>query len=82
MGLKSYAQGVVKEGRRVRWPKRDVLVPAIIVIIIIIVIASLVLFFEDWLGNTLLQAISSSFGVLEDVAEDVEEAAETVESVM
>ncbi|MCD8204360.1 MAG: preprotein translocase subunit SecE [Coprobacillus sp.] len=78
MGLKSYAQGVVKEGRRVRWPKRDVLVPAIIVVIVIIVIASLVLFFEDWLGNTLLQAIDNSFGILEEVVEDVEEVAEEV----
>ncbi|MCD8203780.1 MAG: preprotein translocase subunit SecE [Coprobacillus sp.] len=82
MGVKSYAQGVVKEGRRVRWPKRDVLVPTLIVVIIIIVIASLVLFFEDWLGNTLLQAIDSSFSVFENAAEAVEEVAEDVAEVI
>ena len=35
MGLKSYAKGVVKEGKRVRWPKRDVLIPSIVVVVVI-----------------------------------------------
>ncbi|MCD8209434.1 MAG: preprotein translocase subunit SecE [Coprobacillus sp.] len=64
MGLKSYAKGVVREGKRVRWPHRDTLIPAIIVVLVIAIIAALILFFEDWLGNSLLEAIKNAFGIL------------------
>ena len=30
MGLGKFAKDVVKEGKRVRWPKREVLIPHII----------------------------------------------------
>ncbi len=64
MGVRNYARGVIKEGKRVRWPHRDTLVPAIIVVLVIAIIAALFLFFEDWLGNTLLEAIRNAFGQL------------------
>ena len=47
MGLKKFATGVIKEGKRVRWPKREVLIPSIIVVIIIAGITGLLLFGED-----------------------------------
>ena len=62
MGLKSYAKGVVKEGKRVRWPKRDVLVPSIVVVTIIAVVAALILFAEDAAGNKLIQILQEAFG--------------------
>ena len=62
MGLKSYAKGVVKEGKRVRWPKRDVLIPSIVVVTIIAVVAALILFAEDAAGNKLIQILQEAFG--------------------
>ena len=61
MGLKSYAKGVVKEGKRVRWPKREVLIPSIIVVVVITVFAALVLFAEDAAGNRIIQLLKDAF---------------------
>lgn len=61
MGLKSYAKGVVKEGKRVRWPKREVLIPSIIVVIIIAGITGLLLFGEDVAGRRLIEILSDAF---------------------
>ena len=61
MGLKNYAKGVVKEGKRVRWPKRETLLPAIIVVVIIATVAGLLLFAEDWAGNSLIQILKNAF---------------------
>ena len=62
MGLKSYAKGVIKEGKRVRWPKRDVLIPSIIVVTVIAVFAALILFAEDAAGNKIIQILKDAFG--------------------
>ena len=61
MGVKSYAKGVVKEGKRVRWPKRDVLIPSIIVVIIIATVAGLLLFAEDAAGAKLIGLLKDAF---------------------
>ena len=61
MGLRRYAAGVVKEAKRVRWPKRDVLIPAIIVVIIIAAVTGLLLFAEDIAGKKLIDILSDAF---------------------
>ena len=61
MGLKSYAKGVVKEAKRVRWPKRDVLIPSIVVVLVIAIIAGLLLFAEDAAGAKLIQILKDAF---------------------
>ena len=61
MGIKSYAKGVVKEGKRVRWPKRDVLIPSIVVVIVIAVFAGLLLFAEDAAGARLIGILKDAF---------------------
>ena len=61
MGLKKFAAGVVKEGKRVRWPKREVLIPSIIVVIIIAGITGLLLFGEDVAGRRLIEILSDAF---------------------
>ena len=61
MALKSYAKGVVKEGKRVRWPKRDVLLPSIIVVIVIAALAGLILFAEDAAGARLISILKDAF---------------------
>ena len=67
MGLKSYFKGVVKEGKRVRWPKREVLIPSIIVVTVIAVLAALILFAEDAAGNRLIQMLKDAFGKQEEM---------------
>ncbi len=61
MGLIKFAKGVVKEGKRVRWPKREVLIPSIIVVIIIAGITGLLLFGEDVAGRKLIEILSDAF---------------------
>ena len=61
MGAKSYFKGVVKEGKRVRWPKREVLIPSIVVVIIIAAVAGLILFAEDAAGARLISILKDAF---------------------
>ena len=61
MGLGKYFAGVAKEAKRVRWPKRDVLVPAIIVVIIIAAVTGLLLFAEDLAGKKLIDILTDAF---------------------
>ena len=61
MGVRKFAVDVVKEGKRVRWPKRDVLVPSIIVVVIIAAIVGLFLTGEDALGKGLIDVLKNTF---------------------
>ena len=60
MGVKKFAQDVVKEGKRVRWPKRDVLIPSIIVVVIIAALTGLILAGEDALGKGLIDVLKNA----------------------
>ena len=61
MGLKKLIGGVIKEGKRVRWPKRETLIPAIIVVVIIAVVTGLLLFAEDLAGKKLIDILAEAF---------------------
>ena len=61
MGVKKFAQDVIKEGKRVRWPKREVLVPAIIVVVVIAALTGLLLMGEDALGKGLIDVLKKTF---------------------
>lgn len=61
MTPRKYVGEVIREGRRVRWPKRDELIPAIIVVVVITVLAALILYVEDLAGNSLIQIIKDAF---------------------
>ena len=61
MTPKKYVKEVVKEGKRVRWPKKEVLVPSIVVVVIITVIMGLLLFAEDAAGKKLIDILSEAF---------------------
>lgn len=61
MGVKKFTKDVAKEAKRVRWPKREVLIPSIIVTVVIVVIFGLLLWLEDIAGNQLLQALRDWF---------------------
>ena len=53
--------GVIKEGKRVRWPKKDVLIPSIIVVVVIAAIVGLLLFAEDLAGKKLIDILTDAF---------------------
>ena len=61
MGVKKYTQEVIKEGKRVRWPKKEVFFPALVTVIIICVFAALVLSLEDFLAGTIINTIKDWF---------------------
>ena len=60
MGLKKFTKDVVKEGKRVRWPKADVLIPSIVVVLVISFLVGLILFGEDALGKSLIDILKSN----------------------
>ncbi len=64
MGVKKFTSEVIKEGKRVRWPKRDVLVPAFIVVVIIAALTALILMGEDALGKGLIDVLRKTFNSL------------------
>ena len=57
-----YTKEVVKEGKRIRWPKRDQLVPAIIVVVVIAAFAALFLSLEDLTAGSIIQQLKNAFG--------------------
>lgn len=61
MGVKKYTAEVVKEGKRVRWPKREELLPTIIVVVVIAAFAAVFLSLEDWAAGSLLQTLKDAF---------------------
>ena len=61
MGLIKFSKEVVKEGKRVRWPKREVLIPSIIVVVIIAAVTGLILTGEDALGKGLIDVLKQTF---------------------
>lgn len=60
MGLRKFTGDVVKEAKRVRWPKADVLIPSIVVVIVISFLIGLILFGEDLLGKKLIEILSNN----------------------
>ncbi len=61
MGVRKYTKEVIKEAKRVRWPKRDVFLLALVTTLIICVFAALVLRVEDLVAGELLKALKSVF---------------------
>ena len=62
MTPKKYVKEVVKEGKRVRWPKREVLIPTIVVVICIAAFAALWLTLEDLTAGSLISQLQKAFG--------------------
>ena len=58
-----YIGEVVKEGKRVRWPKRDQLIPTIIVVLAIAAFTAIFLVLEDLTAGELIRQLRNAFGV-------------------
>ncbi len=77
MGVKKYAQEVVKEGKRVRWPKKEEFLPALLTVIIICVFCALVLSLWDWAAGSIIKYLKEVFsGINGGGAASTEEAAD------
>ncbi|MBR4377934.1 MAG: preprotein translocase subunit SecE [Bacilli bacterium] len=61
MGVRKYTKEVIKEAKRVRWPKRDVFLLALVTTLVICVFAALVLRVEDLVAGELLKALKEVF---------------------
>lgn len=64
MGLKKYTSEVVKEGKRVRWPKRSELFPLIVTVLAVVTFAAVVLMVEDLAASSMLGAIEQALKAL------------------
>ena len=69
MGVKKFTGEVIREGKRVRWPKRDELIPAIIVVVVIAVFAALILYLEDLAGNKIIEILKDAFSGMKSSTE-------------
>ena len=57
-----YAKEVIKEGKRVRWPKREQLVPRIIVVIAITAFAAIFLSLDELTAASMISPLKAAFG--------------------
>ena len=57
-----YIKEVGKEAKRVRWPKREQLIPMIVVVIAISLFAAIFLSLEDLTAASMINQLKSAFG--------------------
>jgi preprotein translocase SecE subunit len=57
-----YTKEVIKEGKRIRWPHREQLIPTVIVVIVISTFAALFLSLEDLTAGSLISQLTQAFG--------------------
>lgn len=60
-----YAKEVIAEGKKVRWPKRDVWFKTLLTVIVIAGLFALVLALEDYTAASLISQLKSAFGGME-----------------
>lgn len=61
MGLKKYSSEVIKEGKRVRWPKRSDLFSLILTVLFVVLFAAFFLMIEDLAASSMLGALEEVF---------------------
>lgn len=61
MGVKKYTQEVIREGKRVRWPKKEQFFTVLVTVIIICVFCALILSLEDWAAGSLINQLKELF---------------------
>ena len=57
-----YMKEVVREGKRVRWPKRDVLWKTIAVVVVFSLFAAIFLSLEDLAAAKIIEQLKAAFG--------------------
>ena len=66
--IKRYFQGVIKQAKMVRWPKKMDLLAAFAVVLCVIAFSSIALTFDNFIISKLLQALEEQFGTVEEAA--------------
>ena len=61
MGVRKYTKEVIKEAKRVRWPKRDIFLMALVTTLVICIFAALILRLEDLVSGELIKALKEVF---------------------
>lgn len=61
MGVRKYTKEVIREAKRVRWPKRDVFLMALVTTLVVCIFAALVLRLEDLVSGELIKALKEVF---------------------
>lgn len=64
MSVKKFSSEVVKEGKRVRWPKRDVLIGSVVTVLVISIFFGLLLTLEDMAGQNLIDILRNAFQII------------------
>ncbi len=82
MGVKKYSQEVIKEGKRVRWPKKEQFFPTLIAVIIICSFVALILTIEDWGAGTLIGQLKELFAGLKKETTSSSESSSEVETAL
>ena len=59
--ITDYFKGVIKEARRIKWPKKLQFVPAVAVVLCITIFAAIFLALEDYAGGILVQQLRDAF---------------------
>ncbi len=64
-GPVKYTKEVVKQGKRVRWPKREAFIAAVITVVVIAGLFAIFIQFEDLAAHTLIEQLKDAFeGIL------------------
>lgn len=58
---KKYLSGVVKEGKRVRWPNRETVLKSLGIVLVITVITALWLSLDDYVAAALIKLLQDTF---------------------
>lgn len=61
MGVRKYTKEVIREAKRVRWPKRETFLLALVTTLVICVLCALILRFEDLISGELIKALKEVF---------------------
>lgn len=61
MGVRKYTKEVIKEGKRVRWPKKEIFLAALVTTLVICIFCALVLRLEDLAAGELIKALKNIF---------------------
>ena len=59
--ITGYFKGVFKEGKRIKWPKKDVFLPSLAVVLCITIFAAIFLAIEDYAGGILVDQLRQAF---------------------
>ena len=57
----NYLKGVVKEGKRVRWPKGAELWKNVAVVLVVVIVAAVFLALDDFISTKLLSLLEEAF---------------------